>query len=236
MLINILYICISVFLCRVFCVLLLSLFSINNIKMQYGPLHYIIICSYTLFTYYITIYNNNIKIYDDTHVELDSIYIIICMLFCFILLHVLSVFDLHIKKVPNILLALLFICSNILYFLTHILYNGYPFMVLGIIYGIYFMLHLIGNRQYIGEGDVWIIASLTILLESFFANEITYIFELLCLASIMGICYYYISLWKYKRLNRLTKNCSEIESQAKQIPFIPFLSTSFLCVSVWHVT
>lgn len=237
---SILYICISVILCCVLWQLLLSLFYILSLDIkltQYKLFHYIVICSYTLFTYYITMYCNKVDIYGSVNNGLsDSIYIIICVLVCFIILHVLSVLDFYIKKVPNILLALLFVCSNILYLLTNVVYNGYPFMILGIVYGIYFIIHLIGNRQYMGEGDVWIIACLSILLESFFTHEIKFIFELLCFASIMGICYYYVLLWRCKRLNGLTKDSNETLLQAKQIPFIPFLSTSFLCVSVWHAT
>lgn len=240
MLSSILYICISAMLCCVLWRFILNLFAIGSIDIKiirYRLLHYIIICGYTLFAYYIAVYHSGVGIDSSIHLELlDSIYAMICISTCFVILHVLSVLDFYIKKVPNILLALLFVCSNILYLLTNVVYNGYPFMILGIVYGIYFIIHLIGNRQYMGEGDVWIIACLSILLESFFTHEIKFIFELLCFASIMGICYYYVLLWRCKRLNGLTKDSNETLLQAKQIPFIPFLSTSFLCVSVWHAT
>ena len=237
---SILYICISALLCCVLWRFILKLFAIGGIGIkviQYRLLHYIIICGYTLFAYYMAVYHSGVEIDSSIHVELlDSIYAMICISTCFVLLHVLSVLDFYIQKVPNILLAMLFISSYILYLLTHIVYDVYPFAILGIVYGIYFMLHLVGNKQYVGEGDVWIIASLSVLLGSFFLNDISFIFELLCFASIMGICYYYVLMWRHKRLNALVKDSKENIIQTKQIPFIPFLSTSFLCVSVWHAS
>lgn len=235
---SILYICISILLCCAFWRLILGFFMLGNrldFKISpYSLFHYVIICIYTFFAYYIAIYHDLKEEYFNVGLLQDSIYTLICILICLVTLHVLSVLDFYIKKVPNILLIILFTCSNMFYLITHDLYNGYPFMVLGIAYGIFFILHLAGNRQYIGEGDIWIIVCLSILLESFFTHEINFIFELLCCASIMAICYYYILLWRYKKINIVAKDSKKAALQVNQIPFIPFLSTSFLCVSVWH--
>lgn len=222
---SILFICVSAVICCVLWRFILALFVKNRLRIMQYFFHCTIIFIYTIFAFHIISRSRN-----SLELSQDSICQVVCLLVCLVILHTLSVFDFCIQKVPNILLALLFICSNILYLLTHVLYNGYPFMILGIVYGIYFMLHLVGDRQYMGEGDVWIIACLSILLESFFTHEM-FIFELLCCASVMGICYYYALLCG-KRLG-LIKDSNQI-LKSRQIPFIPFLSASFLCVSVWN--
>lgn len=298
--------CVSILLCSAIWRIMLGFFvaqlNIPFIIMKYTILHYVLICIYAVFAYFISLYyTHNMTTYTYIfHIEYtkDSIYVAIYSLTCFILLHVLSVLDFYMQKVPNILLAILFICANILYYLTHNLYNFYSFCVLGVVYGVYFMLHLVGKRQYVGEGDVWVIASLCIILKSFFAYQASFIFEVLCTASFMGIFYYCLMLCRLKKINNLdSNNCvieysktytesishkqdeefksknneniatknkilsntakktqnldsslnryaQSIEIQNKknldsknslQIPFIPFLSLSFLCVSIYHV-
>ncbi len=245
MLANLSYFCITALLCCVIWQLLLGFFMVGEMKLyrktlkKYFIFHYICICCYTIFAYYMVIKQGYeaIVLFDIVNAILprDSIYIAICMLLCLVVLHVLSVLDFYIQKVPNILLVFLFVCSNVLYLLSHDFYDGYPFMILGIVYGIYFMLHVVGRRQYIGEGDVWIIACLTILLESFFAGEIGFIFELLCGASILGICYYYVMRLKRQDSGNINVVDSNAILQSNTIPFIPFLVISFFCVSAWHV-
>ena len=317
MLTNILYLCVGILLCFVLWRVMLGFFlaglGVSYKIVRYAMLHYMLICIYVVFAYIMGLYCINGAIYIDMLYTQDSIFVALCCLMGFVLLHILSVLDFYTQKVPNILLAILFICANILYYVTHEVYDLYAFGVLGIVYGVYFMLHLVGNRQYMGEGDVWIIASLAVILESFFAYQISFIFEMLCVASLMGILYFYFNVWRLKRVRSSGYNvkcdnvdsieCDEIsklndirdfspsartirkdfahtckndkilesnnpaaiqaienldsknftqntsahnqtenntESKSnnlaiKQIPFIPFLSLSFLCVSAYHV-
>lgn len=273
MLTNILYLSVSILFCSLLWRVVLGFFM-TQLGMSYKmlkrkTLHYLLICFYIIFAYIIGMYCaygtiEYLHIIYDIRIQ-DSIVLIVCSYICFMLLHILSMLDFYTQRVPNILLAILFICANILYYLTHHYYDSYPFSVLGIIYGVYFMLHLVGRKQYIGEGDVWIIASLTILLESFFLYQISFIFEVLCLASMMGIFFYYYKVRQIRKkipildskdkdmlkTHSCDNNPTSLQMQKHldysqtfenkhskinlQIPFIPFLSLSFLCVSVYHV-
>ena len=204
MLTNILYLCVGILLCFVLWRVMLGFFlaglGVSYKIVRYTMLHYMLICIYVVFAYIMGLYCINGAIYIDMLYTQDSIFVALCCLMGFVLLHILSVLDFYTQKVPNILLAILFICANILYYVTHELYDLYAFGVLGVVYGVYFMLHLVGSRQYMGEGDVWIIASLAVILESFFAYQISFIFEVLCVASLMGILYFYFNVWRLKRV------------------------------------
>ncbi len=231
MLTNILYLCVGILLCFVLWRVVLGFFlvglGVSYKIVRYTILHYMLICIYVVFAYIMGLYCINGAIYTDMLYTQDSIFIALCCLMGFVLLHILSVLDFYTQKVPNILLAILFICANILYYVTHGVYDLYPFGVLGVVYGVYFMLHLVGRRRYLGEGDVWIIASLAIMLESFFAYQMSFIFEVLCVASLMGILYYYFTLWRFKRLessgyhiecgNIKSKNCHTEQSEVSSI-------------------
>lgn len=173
----------------------------------------------------------------------DVVLLYACLLFCFVLLHVLSVLDWLLQRVPNILLVLFFACALCLYSFAHDDYVSLPFMILGIVYGVYFLIHVFGRRRLIGEGDVWVIACLAICLESLFHGETSSIFELLCGASLLGIClhYYRVRQIRHSELvhkeDLLTTSQCALQVQRKepiQIPFIPCLSMSFFCVSAWH--
>ncbi|WP_281651735.1 prepilin peptidase [Helicobacter bilis] len=218
MLTNILYLCVGILLCFVLWRVMLGFFlaglGVSYKIVRYAMLHYMLICIYVVFAYIMGLYCINGAIYTDMLYTQDSIFVALCCLIGFVLLHILSVLDFYTQKVPNILLAILFICANILYYVTHELYDLYAFGVLGIVYGVYFMLHLVGSRQYMGEGDVWIIASLAIILESFFAYQISFIFEMLCVASLMGILYFYFNVWRLKRVRSSGYNvkCDNVDS------------------------
>ncbi|TLE10672.1 prepilin peptidase [Helicobacter bilis] len=218
MLTNILYLCVGILLCFVLWRVVLGFFltglGVSHKIVRYTLLHYMLICIYVVFAYIMGLYCINGAIYIDMLYTQDSMFVALCCLMGFVLLHILSVLDLYTQKVPNILLAILFICANILYYVTHEMYDLYAFGVLGIVYGVYFMLHLVGSRQYLGEGDVWIIASLAVILESFFAYQISFIFEMLCVASLMGILYFYFNVWRLKRVRSSGYNvkCDNVDS------------------------
>lgn len=150
MLTNILYLCVGILLCFVLWRVMLGFFlaglGVSYKIVRYAMLHYMLICIYVVFAYIMGLYCINGAIYIDMLYTQDSIFVALCCLMGFVLLHILSVLDFYTQKVPNILLAILFICANILYCVTHEMYDLYAFGVLGVVYGVYFMLHLVGSR------------------------------------------------------------------------------------------
>ncbi len=185
-----------------------------------------------------TSYNHNIFVHFFISKSLMFDYKILIIYLCLVLsmlcLHILSVIDCIFKYVPNILLFLLFLISNIIYYLMNDFYDGYPFLVIGIVYVCYFMLHLFAKNEKLGQADIWVIACIEILLESFF-NGFYYIFEVLICASLIGIFFNLVVLKKkYKENDSLDSTILSNISKI-QLPFIPFLMFSFIIVSVLHV-
>ncbi len=266
MLSNISYFLVSVF----FCYALLHIFSsffithmqpkfkMYQTNKRYMFLNFIFVCLWVFVAISLTqknIIESNLDIDRRYNVFIDfflnkftifqtsgSIFLYLCLICSLIYLHTLSIIDCIFKYVPNILLFLLFVFSCIVYYIASNFYDGYPFLSIGIAYVFHFALHLFGDKEKLGQADIWVIACLAILLESFFNGFYYYIFEVLVLASLIGILFNLIKLKKeikkYNSVkNELNNTCynKQLEhAKDMQLPFIPFLAFSFMCVSMFH--
>ncbi|RDU66726.1 hypothetical protein CQA53_02850 [Helicobacter didelphidarum] len=207
-------------------------------------INFILICFWVFFASYMfrflmqseSLFINLIAFDDDANhfiTDFSSFYTFCLILISCLFGHILSTLDYRFLCVPNILLFLLFIASGTLYYSLYG-FSGYAFMILGVIYSFYFCLHLFSVNEILGIGDIWVLASFTLLLESFFQAHYEIIFEALIISCVSAIFY---SFWLYlKQKNRNTQITQEnvAQTQKIKIPFIPFLLFGLVVVSCIH--
>lgn len=227
-------------------------------KWQFLVFHFLCICGFIIFSsmFLDTIDSQYVATslaiqFKENRIEFNSQYAFIFTFFFCIILYILSILDWLFLCVPNILLFVLFIISNGIYFFTYGFYDGYPFMILGILYVSYFFIHLFCRHEVLGQGDIWVIASIAICIESFFVEQYEIIFQILICASLLGICLY---IWLSKQKKKIfAKHRSTLQhtithkdsiqhdvtslsmdADTIQIPFIPLLTLGFIIVGIWH--
>ncbi|STQ86514.1 hypothetical protein LS73_003890 [Helicobacter muridarum] len=162
----------------------------------------------------------------------DNYFVTLCLCVCCLLLwYALSVLDFEFFCVPNILLIALFVTSVGIYYWHTKSFDIYPFAMLGMFYMFFFIVHCFSVKRLLGEGDIWVLAAMFVMLATFFESNYAVGAECIVVASLLGILAIF-SIYAYARY-RYGEHLSYIYKF--KIPFIPFLFIAFILVSLLYV-
>ena len=148
---------------------------------------------------------------------------------CLILWHALGVLDFVFLHLPTIALIVLFGLSVLFYYYHIRSIDLRPFGFLGLFYGIYFALPLIIHEG-VGEGDVWVAATLGVILDTVFEDSLAVVLGLV--SAFLAGCLGALIL----QIDRILNNKQIKKGREGRIALVPFMLVGLVIASVYHAS
>lgn len=148
---------------------------------------------------------------------------------CLILWHALGVLDFVFLHLPTIALIVLFGLSVLFCYYHTRSIDLRPFGFLGLFYGIYFALPLIIHEG-VGEGDVWVAATLGVILDTVFEDSLAVALGLV--SAFLAGCLGALIL----QIDRILNNKQIKKGREGRIALVPFMLVGLVIASVYHAS